>query len=274
VVLRRLYYMSSSPGSQAFGEAINASSNSPVLSELEQLLLHVLHGSTAGMWHSELRREAVMVTRVTRLIAAAGAAVAAVVVLGACHTIPFRAAATSRAGRTASGGNRTAHTGPKLEAPLRSEHQQHGVTRRGSTAGCQASPGATTLTLTNTLPHAWVPGDGSSDRWPPVRIRVGQELVVTVPPAVPGGIPTAVRQTHPAMLQEICHVIVRGQAVVGPGHRAFPIYGSRAVFLARRPGLDYLTAGILAIPPTPNVVPGAGDVAGWSGSGSVLVSTG
>lgn len=210
-----------------------------------------------------------MVTRVTRVIAAGGAAVAAVVVLGACNTIPIRAAATSSAGRIASEGSTTAHTGPIREPAL---HSQKGMIQRGSTGGCQASPGAATLTLTNTLPRAWVPGNGSSDRWPPLRISVGQELLVTVPPAGSGGIPTAVHQTRPATLQEICHVVVPSQSVAALGHPAQPIYGSRTVFIARQPGLDYLTADNL--PPTLGSVPGAGDVAGWSGSGSVLVSTG
>jgi len=207
-----------------------------------------------------------MVTRVTRAIAAGGAAVAAVVVLGASHTISMRGAATSNAGRAASAGSTPAHTGAIRE---QTHHSQNGVMQRGSTGRCQASPGAATLTLTNTLPRAWVPGDGSGDRWPPVRIRVGQELVVTVPPAGSGGTPTAVQRTRPAMLPEICHVTVPSRSVAAPGHPAHPSSGSRTVFIARQPGLDHLTANML--PPTLGSLPGAGDVAGWSGSGSVLV---
>ena len=206
--------------------------------------------------------------RMTRVVSVGGAAVV-VVALGACHTTPTHASATSNTGRIASVSRATAHTAP-VRAPA--VNPQKGVMQPSSAGGCRAAPGAVTLTLTNTLPHAWVPGDGSSDRWPPVRISLGQQLLVIVPPSDSGGIPTAVHQTHPATLQQICRVVMTSQPVVALGHPAHPVYGSRTVFVAQQPGSDYLTAD--SSPPTLGSVPGAGSDAGWSGSGSVLVIAG
>ncbi len=95
---------------------------------------------------------------------------------------------------------------------------------------------------------------------------------MTVPPAGSGGIPTPVSQSNPGVLKEICRVLVPSEAPVANGHPSYTIYGSRTVFVAVRPGTDFLYSTIGPKVPASSV-PGVDDVAGWSGSGSVVVTS-
>jgi hypothetical protein len=89
------------------------------------------------------------------------------------------------------------------------------------------------LSLTDTMPAAWQPGDGAGDRWPPVRIAVGQELVVTVPAAGSGGVPSAIEQGRPAVLEQVCQSRVPDSRGSGSKAVASPVACSEPCDLAR-----------------------------------------